>query len=107
MVLMEFSITPMGKGESLSPYVARCVDVVEKSGLTFELHSMGTIVEGELDDVLAVMKKCFEVLAADCDRITCSAKFDYRRGHHGRIGAKVASVAQKLGWDLKKRTPAG
>ena len=54
MVLMEFSITPMDKGESVSQYVARCVDIIDRSGLEYELHSMGTIVEGELEAVLAV-----------------------------------------------------
>ena len=96
MVLMEFSITPLGVGESVSPYVARCVRQVQESGLAYELHAMGTIVEGELDDVLALLGRCFEELAADCDRITCSAKLDYRQGHQGRIQAKVASVERKL-----------
>jgi len=41
-------------------------------------------------------------MAADCDRITCTAKLDYRRGHRGRLEAKVSSVEQKLGRKLKK-----
>lgn len=97
MVLMEFSITPLGQGESVSAYVTRCVQVVAASGLDYELHAMGTIVEGELDQVLDVMKRCFEELQADCDRITCTAKFDYRRGASGRIRSKVRSVEEKLG----------
>lgn len=97
MVLMEFSITPLGQGESVSTYVTRCVQVVAASGLDYELHAMGTIVEGELDQVLDVMKRCFEELQADCDRITCTAKFDYRRGASGRIRSKVRSVEEKLG----------
>ena len=51
MVLLEMSITPLGKGESVSQYVAECVELVEQSGLDYELHAMGTIVEGELDEV--------------------------------------------------------
>ncbi|MCA9245723.1 MAG: MTH1187 family thiamine-binding protein [Planctomycetales bacterium] len=96
MVLLEMSLTPLGKGESVSEYVARCVEVVRGSGLAFELHAMGTIIEGELPDVLEVLRRCFEVLSADCDRITCSAKFDYRQGAGGRIQSKVLSVQQKL-----------
>jgi len=96
MVLMEFSITPLGLGESVSSYVTRCVKVVAASGLDYELHAMGTIVEGELDQVLDVMKRCFDELQADCDRITCTAKFDYRRGATGRIRSKVRSVEEKL-----------
>lgn len=97
MVLMEFSITPLGKGESVSPYVTRCVALVAASGLDYELHAMGTIVEGELDQLLDLLRRCFAELETDCDRITCSAKFDARRGASGRIQSKVASVEQKLG----------
>ncbi len=101
MVLMEFSISPMDKGQSVSPYVARSLEIVEASGLDYRLHAMGTIVEGELPLVLAVLKECFEAIAADCDRVTCTAKLDYRKGHRGRLEAKVRSVEEKLGKKLK------
>jgi uncharacterized protein (TIGR00106 family) len=100
MVLMEFSISPMDKGQSVSAYVARSLEIVEASGLDYRLHAMGTIVEGELHEVLAVLKQCFEAIAADCDRVTCTAKLDYRRGHKGRLEAKVRSVEEKLGRKL-------
>jgi uncharacterized protein (TIGR00106 family) len=101
MVLLEFSIAPLEQGASVSSYVARSVAIIEASGLDYRLHAMGSIVEGELDQVLEVLKKCFEALAVDCDRITCSAKLDYRRGYSGRLDAKVASVEEKLGHKLK------
>ena len=101
MVLLEFSVSPLGAGESVSADVAKCLEVVEKSGLDYQLHAMGTIVEGEIDQVLAVLRQCLEVAAADHHRVTCSAKFDLRRGHSGRLQAKVASVERKLGRPLK------
>jgi uncharacterized protein (TIGR00106 family) len=101
MVLMEFSISPMDKGQSVSPYVASSLEIVEASGLDYRLHAMGTIVEGELEQVLGVLKQCFEAIAADCDRVTCTAKLDYRKGHRGRLEAKVRSVEEKLGRKLK------
>ena len=101
MVLMEFSITPMDKGESVSQYVARCVDIIDRSGLEYELHSMGTIVEGELEAVLAVFKSCMDRLAEDCDRITCTAKIDYRKAQSGRLKSMVNGVEQILGRNLK------
>jgi uncharacterized protein (TIGR00106 family) len=97
---MEFSISPMDKGQSVSAYVARSLEIVEASGLDYRLHAMGTIVEGELHEVLAVLKQCFEAIAADCDRVMCTAKLDYRRGHKGRLEAKVRSVEEKLGRKL-------
>lgn len=96
MTLLEFSITPLGVGESVSPYVARCVEIIKASGLDYELHAMGTIVEGELPEVLALMQRCIEAVATDCSRVTCSAKLDMRSGPAGRIRAKVESVERKL-----------
>src|SRR5262249_40660112 len=102
MVLLEFSVPPLGAGESVSPVVARCLEILEQSGLPYQLHAMGTLVEGELDAVLELMRKCIEAVAADHHRVTCSAKLDVRRGHSGRLQAKVASVERQLGRRLHK-----
>ena len=102
MVLLEMSITPLSVGESVSRYVAECVDLVDRSGLDYELHAMGTIVEGELDQVLDLMRRCIEQTARHSDRVTCAAKIDYRRGQSGRLKSKVASVEQKLGREARK-----
>jgi uncharacterized protein (TIGR00106 family) len=90
-------MTPLGKGESVSPYVARCTRVVEASGLDHRLHAMGTTLEGELGQVFEVVKKCFEALQPDCDRISCSIKVDYRKGPGGRLESKVRKVQELLG----------
>src|SRR5687768_15556460 len=92
MVLLEFSMAPMGKGDSVAPYVARCLEIIAASGLDYELHSMGTILEGDWEQVLAVVTKCFEALKPDCERISCTMKVDYRKGHKGRLKKKVESV---------------
>lgn len=96
MVLLEMSIVPLGAGESVSDDVARCVRLIAESGLPYELHSMGTIVEGELHEVLDVMRRCIELTAERADRVSCSAKLDYRRGRHGGLRSKVDSVQAKL-----------
>ena len=103
MFLLEFSMSPLGKGDSVSEYVARCVEIIDASGLDYELHAMGTIVEGEMDQLLQLLKQCFESMSEHCDRISCSAKFDYRRGHTGRIKQKVESVERRLGRELGKK----
>lgn len=102
MVLLEFSMSPLEKGASVGEYVARSLQIIDESGLDYRLHAMGTIIEGEIDDVLGVLKRCLEAMATDCERITCTAKLDYRRGHAGRLNAKVVSVEEKLGRTLKK-----
>ena len=102
MVLLEMSIVPLGAGESVSQYVAQCVDLVDRSGLAYELHAMGTIIEGELAEVLAVMQQCIELVAQSAGRVTRTAKLDYRPGPQSRLTAKVDSVEAKLGRPVRR-----
>ena len=104
MVLLDFSMTPLGKGESVSAYVARCLEVVAASGLDYRLHAMGTTLEGELDQVLDVVRRCFEALEADCDRVSCSIKIDSRKGPGGRLDGKVQKVQTLVGRPLRTDT---
>jgi uncharacterized protein (TIGR00106 family) len=101
MVLLDFSMAPMGKGESVAPYVARCLEIVAASGLDYRLHAMGTTLEGEWEEVFAVVQRCYAALKSDCERISCSIKVDYRKGAGGRLEAKVRHVEQLVGRPLK------
>lgn len=100
MVLLEFSMSPSGKGPSLSPFVARSLDIIDKSGLPYQLTPMGTILEGEWHEVMAVVDACYQAMQTDCERISVQIKIDARKGPAGRITGKVASVEQKLGRKL-------
>ena len=100
MILLEFSMSPFAKGESLSPYVARSLDIIDKSGLPYQLTPMGTIIEGEWAEVMAVVTACFEAMRGDCDRISTQIKIDYRAGPGGRIKSKVDAIEGKLGRKL-------
>jgi uncharacterized protein (TIGR00106 family) len=100
MVLLEFSMSPFSHGESLSAYVARSLDIVDRSGLPYQLTPMGTIIEGEWAEVMAVVTACFDAMSADCDRISTQIRIDYRAGHGGRLKAKVEAVERKLGRKL-------
>ena len=101
MVLLEFSMSPLGKGESVGKYVTRSLEIVDKSGVDYRLNPMGTVLEGDWDDVFGVVTQCFERMRRDCHRISCSIKVDYRKGAQGRLRAKVASVEKRLGRKLK------
>jgi len=101
MVLLEFSMSPLGKGESVGKYVARSLAIVEKSGVDYRLNPMGTVLEGEWDEVMDVVTQCYERMRKDCGRISCSIKVDARKGATGRLSGKVASVEQRLGKKLK------
>lgn len=100
MVLLEFSMSPLDKGESLSPYVARSLDIIDKSGLPYQLTPMGTIVEGEWGQVMALVTSCFQAMRQDCNRISTSIKIDYRAGKSGRLKSKIRSIESKLGRTL-------
>lgn len=101
MVLLEFSMSPLGKGESVGKYVSRSLDIIDRSGLDYRLNPMGTVLEGDWDQVLGVVKRCFEAMKKDCNRISVSVKVDYRRGRRGRLNSKTASIQKRLKRKLK------
>ncbi len=94
--LVDLAIFPLDKGGSVSPYVSRMVRIIKDSDLSYKLGPMGTSIEGEWDEVMAVVNRCFHELAKDCDRIYLTIKADYRKGAAGRIAGKVKSVEEKL-----------
>ena len=96
-MLAEFSITPIDKeGKSLSEYIAKTISIVKESGLQYELHAMGTIVEGNADEIFELIKKCHINMTNFSDRISTSIKIDDRKGTRGRLKGKVLSVEKKL-----------
>ncbi|MBW2680598.1 MAG: MTH1187 family thiamine-binding protein [Deltaproteobacteria bacterium] len=94
--LIDLSIFPVGKGESVSPYVARVVTIIKDSGLQYKLGPMGTTIEGEWDELMDVVTRCFKELKKDCARIYMSAKVDYREQGSNRIVSKVKSVGGSI-----------
>lgn len=100
--LLEFSMSPLDKGPSLSQYVARSLEIIDRSGVPYRLNPMGTVLEGEWDEVFGVVKSCFDRMSEDCDRISVSIKVDYRKGKEGRINTKIESVEAQLGKKLSK-----
>lgn len=95
-LLINFSIFPLDKGESVSQYVARAVKIIKDSGLPYKLGAMGTSIEGEWDEVMDVVTRCFEELKQDCSRVYMDITGDYRKIRSDRIVSKVESVESKL-----------
>ncbi|MBN2041793.1 MAG: MTH1187 family thiamine-binding protein [Spirochaetes bacterium] len=96
IVLAEFSIFPVDKGESVSGYVARAVSVIKNSGLKYSLNPMGTCIEGHIEEVMGLIKRCMYELQEDCNRIYVTLKIDYRKGRVNAIDSKVASIERHL-----------
>lgn len=96
-VLMNFAMFPTDKGVSVSPFVAKIIEVVRSKGYENQLTAMGTLVETEtLDEALSVISETYKVLEKDSERVYVSLNLDIKKGPKGRIRSKVASVENKL-----------
>jgi uncharacterized protein (TIGR00106 family) len=96
-VLVDLCIVPLGVGVSLSSYIAECEKVLTEAGLKISLHSYGTNIEGEWDDVFAAIKRCHEkVHAMGAPRITTTIKAGTRTDREQTMEDKVRSVREKL-----------
>ncbi len=99
-MLAEFTIFPIGEGVSLSKYVARSLKLIDESGLAYRINPMGTVVEGEWDEVMALIKKCHMAIREDTERVSCTIKIDDRKGVSGALQKKIKSVEEKVGKKL-------
>jgi uncharacterized protein (TIGR00106 family) len=95
-MIVAFSVTPLGVGEDVAGYVADAVRVVRASGLPNRTDAMFTTIEGEWDEVMAVIKAACEAVAVRAPRVSVTLKADIRPGVTGAIDAKVASVERLL-----------
>jgi uncharacterized protein (TIGR00106 family) len=95
-MLAAFSISPLGAGDSVGDAVADAVRIVRESGLPNETNAMFTNVEGEWDEVMAVVKQAVDAVAAAAPRVSLVLKADIRPGFTGELEAKVARIDDLL-----------
>jgi uncharacterized protein (TIGR00106 family) len=96
-VLVAFSVTPLGVGESVGEIVAEAVSVVRESGLPNKTDSMFTVIEGDdWGEVMAVVQRAVEVVAAHAARVSVVIKADWRSGVTNAITGKTESVERHL-----------
>ncbi len=96
-MLVAFSVTPLGVGEAVAEYVADAVRVVRDSGLPSRTDAMFTTVEGDWDEVMDVVRRAVEAVAAKAPRVSLSLKADVRPGVTGALDAKVSDLERYLG----------
>jgi uncharacterized protein (TIGR00106 family) len=98
MAVVFLSITPIGTGTpSVSRYVAGVEKILRKSGLTNQLTAMGTIIEGDLDEILKVVRRMHEhPFTQGAVRVSTLVKIDDRRDQEHTIEGKMRSVEEKL-----------
>jgi uncharacterized protein (TIGR00106 family) len=102
-MLVAFSVTPLGVGEEVGEYVADAVRVVRESGLPNQTDAMFTSVEGDWDEVMAVVKRAVDAVAARAPRVGLTLKADVRPGVTGALTSKVESVERHLGGAGERR----
>ncbi len=96
-VIVDFCVIPIGVGVSVSEYVAVCERILKKAGLKTILHSYGTNVEGEWDDVFLAIKQCHErIHKMGAPRISTSIRLGTRIDREQSMADKIKSVEEKL-----------
>ncbi|MGO8871917.1 MAG: MTH1187 family thiamine-binding protein [Acidimicrobiales bacterium] len=98
-MIAAFSITPVGTGASVGDSVAEAVRIVRDSGLPNETNSMFTNIEGEWDEVMAVIKACVTKVGESAPRMSVLIKIDDRPGVTDGLSSKVAHVERRLAVD--------
>ena len=106
-VLLEFAMFPTGgdchDDASVSKYVSRIINMIDRYGVTYQLTAMGTIIETEtLREALDIIERSYETLEEDCERVYSSLKFDIRKGKSNRLKTKIASVEREIGREVQK-----
>lgn len=98
--MAEVSIYPVGEGVSLSKWVGRCLRIIDGTGLRYQLNPMGTVIEGDYDEVMEVIRKCHMAVLEDTERVSTYIKIDDRKGSKEAMLKKVQSVEERAGRPL-------
>jgi uncharacterized protein (TIGR00106 family) len=101
-MLVEFSVIPIGVGSSLGAQLAEVLKIVDASGIPYKLNPMGTVVEGEWDTIMKLVKKCHGTVMKKNGRAVTTITIDDRKGKPNRIEMKVKSLEKRIGKSLKK-----
>jgi uncharacterized protein (TIGR00106 family) len=94
MVVAEVSIIPLGEGASVSKYVKKALKVFKKYNLKVEPNAMGTVLEGDLNEVLEAFKEAHEEVLKDTTRVVSSLKIDERKDKENTIERKLNAISQ-------------
>lgn len=96
-MIVEISFVPIGSGTSLSKYISEVIKNIEKSGLKYQLTPMGTIVEGDWEDISALIDQSHKLIfQMGIERIITNIKIDYRIDKKSSMEDKINSVKKKM-----------
>ncbi len=101
-MMVHLSIMPIGNDSHLSEAVAKAVKVIHDSGLDYRLTPMGTLILGDWQEVMPVIKKCHDTVRTEHERVITQIKIDDAKDGETSFDRKVRSVEQKAGIEFKK-----
>jgi len=101
-MLVDLSIVPIGAGSSIGDQLAEVLSIIDASGLPYKVNPMGTVIEGEWDDIMRLIKKCHRAVMKSGERALTTIIIDDRKGKPNRIEEKVKSIERRIGKPLKK-----
>jgi uncharacterized protein (TIGR00106 family) len=108
-MLVELSIIPLGQGVHVSEDIAEVLELVDESGLPYQLTPSGTCIEGEWDEVMALARRCHERVRARSSHVITTLEIEDDGEALNKLTRNVASVEEKLGRRLgrfERQTPA-
>lgn len=100
-MLIQFAMFPTGNEESASGEVSKIIDIIDQSGIPYKTSAMSTILEGEWDELMALINKCRKKLRESNRRVYMVLTMDDREGAEGRLDGKVESLEKKLNRKIK------
>ncbi len=101
-MMVELSVLPVGQDEKIGKYVAEVVRIIDQSGLEYRLTPMGTVITGDWDEVMPVIKNCHEKIKEMTDRVITKIRIDDERGGNGDFDSTLQTVEKILGKSVNK-----
>jgi len=99
-MVVDLSIIPMGLGVSISPEVAKVIKIIDQSGIPYTVTPMGTVLEGDWDAVMSLVRRCHDEVLKNSERVYTKITIDDRKRKTDRLRGKVASLEAKVGKKL-------
>jgi len=97
-VLLEFAIFPTDKGDSVSTDVSKVINMIRESGVSYQLTSMGTIIETQsMSEALDIVNKSYKILEENSSRIYSTMSIDIQKNKNNRLKSKIKSIENKIG----------
>ncbi len=99
-MLVELSVMPVGSGASVSTEIAKALELVDAAGLPYQLTPSATLIEGEWDEVMPLIRRCHDRLRESSSHVITTIKIEDDAGERNKLKRNVSSVEEKVGHPL-------